>query len=255
MISQKEKACYLPDRIRFKIFDKTALGTNGIYGLHPSKDENFLKRVHDNYRAVKSDLSADHLLILKQVHGNKVVDADLISSFLEEPEGDAAVTSQPNIILSIQTADCVPVLFASAKGDVIGVAHCGWRSARSDIIRAVVKLMRDKGAREITAIIGPAIHQESYEVDRIFYDEIINELPEASSLFKAVSQSKKDKKWLFDLPGFVRLKLHHSDIYNIIDKCENTYTQPDNYYSYRRNCHANISDHKNRLLSTILILS
>lgn len=238
------------NNIKFRIFDKTVSSTNGIYGLYHPRNANQLQAVRHNYRIIKSTLSADHLLILKQVHGNRVVDVDLMSSFLEEPEADAAVVSQSNIILSVQTADCVPVLFASDEVNVIGAAHCGWRSAQLDIVKEVVNLMRNKGAHKITAIIGPAIHQESYEVDNEFYDKIINGVPEAIRLFKS---SLSPGKWLFDLPGFVRLKLHHSDISNIIDKCENTYTQPHKYHSYRRNCHTNISDHSAKILSTILI--
>jgi YfiH family protein len=187
-------------KVKFKIFDKTSPGTNGIYGLSRFEDSANLQMVQDNYRAVREEMGADKLLILKHVHGNTVIDADLIQDFSMEPEADGAVTSRQGILLSVQSADCVPVLLSSEKGEVVGGAHCGWRSAKTNLLSNIIKLMHNKGAEKISAIIGPAIHQESYEVDQLFYDEINASEPKASIFFK---EGKNKQKWLFDLPGFV----------------------------------------------------
>ena len=209
--------------------------------MHRSTLDNEMKR---NYQAIIDDLKADHLLINKQVHGADVVDADSINDFSQELEADAAVTSKKNIALSVQTADCVPVLLFDSEKNIIGAAHCGWRSARANILANVVSLMQQKGALSISAIIGPAIHQQNYEVDQPFYDEILASEPMAADLFIG--------KYLFDLPGFVKLKLKQLNIHAVSNACENTYTNPDKYYSYRRDVTRGEKNIKNTL-STIML--
>lgn len=179
------------------------------------------------------------LLQLKQIHGSAVVDADKLIDFSVESEADAAVTTRLNLALSIKTADCVPVLLYDAQHGVIAAAHCGWRSAKANILANVVSLMRKKGAVDIHAIIGPAIHQPNYEVDQAFYEAILAEEPSASHLFQP--------HYYFDLPGFILLKLTSLSIATILDHCEDTYTNPVKYYSYRR------EKDTGRMLSTIML--
>lgn len=69
----------------------------------------------------------------------------------------------------MQTADCVPVLLASGDGKIIGAAHVGWKGAINDIIHNIVNKMIEKGAKNLAALIGPAIAQGSYEVDAEYY--------------------------------------------------------------------------------------
>jgi len=243
----------LYDKIKFKIFDKSFKPSNGIYGLYRFKEDDKIKMVHHNYEAIRAHLEVDHLLILKQVHGNAVVDSDLIADFKSEPEADAAVVSQPGIALTVQSADCVPILLASADGKVVGAAHCGWRSAFADILTPVIQLMQKKGAIKIDAIIGPAIHQPFYEVDQTFYDLFTSSEEKAKRLF---IKSAKEDRYLFDLPGFVKMKLHQLGVVNIINQCEDTYSNPEKFYSYRRDTHLGITKNqpnKTNILSTILI--
>jgi YfiH family protein len=137
------------------------------------------------------------------VHGNDVILADGIDLKLQ-PKADASITAQKKIALGVLTADCVPVLFASDDGAVIGAAHCGWKSAKSNIITNVRKMMQDRGANKIKAITGPAIAQKSYEVDTKYYHDFISEGDEIKESFKP---SNKANHFMFDLVGFVIKKL------------------------------------------------
>ena len=236
--------------IIFKIFDKTFKQTNGIYELTPHQNVDMIQIVKNNCEAIIKDLKGDHLLIRNDVHGAEVIDADLIVDFSVRVEADAAVASKSGLILSVLSADCVPVLLGSMNEKVIGAAHCGWRSAKADILKETVALMRAKGADSIFAVIGPAIHQENYEVGQEFYDEIIATEPHASDLFK---KSQNGQKWMFDLPGFIKLKLNKLEISHIIDLCEDTYSHPEKYYSYRRDIHLRDAIHQTNILSAIMI--
>lgn len=97
---------------------------------------------------------------LTQVHGAHVVD-------VTEPGGDAgaradaAVTDLADAALAVITADCAPVLFTAPE--VVGAAHAGWRGLVAGVLPATVEAMRSKGAREITAWLGPCIRSRCYE--------------------------------------------------------------------------------------------
>ena len=57
---------------------------------------------------------------LRQVHGTRVWQAEAASDEGDEPEADAAVTFTPGTVLTVLTADCLPVVFAAdveALGD------------------------------------------------------------------------------------------------------------------------------------------
>ena len=61
---------------------------------------------------------------LKQVHGNRVVEAGMLAGI---PEADAAVARKPNTVCAVLVADCIPVLLADRAGTAVAIAHAGWR--------------------------------------------------------------------------------------------------------------------------------
>jgi len=75
---------------------------------------------------------------------------------------DAAVSRSPGVALAVLTADCAPVAFRSGEG-VIGLAHAGWRGLLAGVIEATVDAMRDLGATEVEAVLGPCIHPDCYQ--------------------------------------------------------------------------------------------
>jgi polyphenol oxidase len=238
--------------IEFTFFDKSFKHSSHVYGLHRFKLTEHEKRqvVLDNYQAILKTLQGKHLLILHHVYGNTVIDADVIDNFSHEPDADAAVTSKPGIILSVQSADCIPVLLADNDSNIIGAAHCSWRCVKDNLLANIIQMMKNKGAKNISAIIGPGIAQHSYEVDQPFYDIILTSAPKAKSLF---IPAPKAQHFLFDLPGFCVLKLQQSGVVDIMNVSEDTYQNENKYYSFRRDTHLGIKGNKGNLLSTIMI--
>jgi YfiH family protein len=117
---------------------------------------------------------------VRQVHGPDVVVAtrDTLAEVCGTP-ADALVTSESDLVLAIQTADCAPVRFDSPQG-VIGVAHAGWGGLERGVLERTVEAMLALGATDISARLGPCIHVECYEfgaadLDRLatrFGDEV-----------------------------------------------------------------------------------
>jgi hypothetical protein len=103
----------------------------------------------------------------RQVHGDTavtVLEAAPRGEAADAGECDALATDRPGAALVVQTADCVPILFA-APG-VVGAAHAGWRGSAKNVAAAAVEALREIGAepRVLSAWIGPSIGPCCYEV-------------------------------------------------------------------------------------------
>jgi YfiH family protein len=73
---------------------------------------------------------------------------------------DGVVSDVPGLHFILTFADCVPILFADRRGEVIGAAHAGWRGTAAGIATAVVRTMCDSydcRPEDIQALIGPSI--------------------------------------------------------------------------------------------------
>ena len=111
-------------------------------------------------------------------------------------------TATPGLALAILTADCVPVLLADREAGVIGAAHAGWRGALNGVVEAAVEAMLGLGARakDIRAVIGPAIGAASYEVGPEFPAPFLARKPEDEDLF---APAEREGHFLFDITGYV----------------------------------------------------
>lgn len=165
-----------------------------------------------------------------QVHSAHAVIAD--SAWDTPPEADAIVTATGGLALAIVTADCAPVLLSDNVAGVVAAAHAGWRGAVEGVLENTVDAMCRLGAQpaSISAAIGPTIAQSSYEVDSQFR----NRFAEADHRFFA---SGRAGHWQFDLPGYVAERLRAAGVGRIDDQSEDTYTQTDRFYSFRRATH------------------
>lgn len=235
-----------------RVFDKRFLNSTHVYGVYRVKDTPLENEVVANHQRVRDALGYSKLVVLQQVHGTTVIDANAVQAWEKEYEGDASTTAQQGVVLGILTADCVPVFLCSPDKSVIGAAHCGWRSTHGNILEELAQRLKQQGAKTLYAWIGPCIHQASYEVDESFRQHILSQQADAHSLFKT---GNDPQHYLFDLPGFVTLKLHRLGIDNVISCAENTYTQSDRYPSYRRHIHEGMPNKKENILSTVWMRS
>lgn len=163
-------------------------------------------------------------LWLKQVHGTDVADAS--ADAVPESVADAAVARGPGQVLAILTADCLPVLFASADGQVIGAAHAGWRGLAAGVLENTVKAMDAEGIR---AWLGPAIGGRSYEVGEEVRDAFVAHDPGAAEAFEAT----RPGHWLCDLYVLARRRLAAAGITQVSGGGFDTFTD-ERLFSYRR---------------------
>lgn len=168
----------------------------------------------------------NRLVGVRQVHGREVA----ISPDPEAPpiEADAIVADQPGLALGIITADCSPVLFSSSDGQIVGAAHAGWRGAVAGVLERTITAMQVRGATGIRAVIGPCIHQASYEVGADLREAV---LATESGDERFFSEGRPGR-WQFDLPGYCAARLAAIGIEAGILP-HDTYADED-YFSHRR---------------------
>ena len=186
-------------------------------------------------RAADAVLPGAAMVGLYQVHGRECARALTAWADEDRPQADALVTERPDIILSILTADCVPVLFADAEAGVIGAAHAGWKGAFAGVTDSTIDAMLGLGAHRhrIAGAIGPAIARASYEVDRPVLETVLAADPENERFF---IDGRADH-WQFDVPGYVAHRLAAYGIGRVEMLDLDTYANPDDFYSYRRATH------------------
>ena len=191
--------------------------------------------VHENRRRLAQVLPNEPAW-LKQVHGMRVVDADnpqLFKSTLEPPAADASVTVTPGRVLAVLTADCLSVVLADQAGTVVGVAHAGWKGALYGVVENTIAAMEKLGAARgsIHTAIGACIRQASYEVGAEYIERFVAE-DRASKAFFA--PSTKPSHAMFDLPGYVKMRLAKAGVGKISDIDKDTCSNPDLFFSCRR---------------------
>lgn len=179
--------------------------------------------VRRNREIAATDIGADLVGVqyMNQVHGNRVVIVEEPSD--EEPTADALITGIPGIALAVMVADCIPLLL---KSDVaVAAVHVGRRGLVNDVTRSALHVMREMGAENITAILGPSICGRCYEVS----DQIFSEVSDLHPL--AASRTERNTPAL-DLPAALRALLKSESI-ACIDEFECTF-ESHNLFSYRR---------------------
>lgn len=96
-------------------------------------------------------------------------------------EGDGLWTTEPGVVLSVSTADCVPVLLAGAgQSRWCAALHAGWRGLCQGVIAACVAALRAAGLfrpMETTALVGPAVGPCCYEVGPEVVEALARLLP------------------------------------------------------------------------------
>lgn len=125
----------------------------------------------------RSAVMAGPWTVVRQVHGDQVVDASGAAAARDVPlhEADGIVVSLPNLPISVQGADCAPIAFITDVG-AIGVAHAGWRGLAAGIVEEVSNRLSDMGSSVERALIGPVICTDCYEFGQDDLDDVAHAL-------------------------------------------------------------------------------
>jgi len=168
---------------------------------------------------------------LDQVHGKDVIEVDERSrpAVGSRPRADAVVTRTSGIVLAIQVADCLPVLFSSRDGRVLGAAHAGWRGLAAGVLEATVAAMATP-ASDLVAWIGPSIGPAYFEVGGEVREAFLVSQSGADSAFHPNPRGR----WQCDLPALARQRLASLGLTRVDGGEWCTAADPVRFFSHRR---------------------
>jgi YfiH family protein len=192
------------------------------------REESVLKNKHRV--AEIFDLDLKHLVLLNQIHQDKIL---LIREFLGSLpsllEYDAMITDIPNTFLGILTADCLPIFVIDRAKKVIAAIHAGRQGTALHLTSKVLKKMREEfgcKSRDLLIALGPSIGPCCYEIDEKMF------IPE----WEPFSNSKGKGRWMVDLARINISQLEKEGInkgqifwINLCTSCHS-----DLFFSYRK---------------------
>ena len=131
-----------------------------------SSTDDDLSNVTENKKRFCESLgfTVEQVVRSHQIHSDQI----LIASHGGNYEGyDALVTQEPNLLLVVSTADCVPILLYDPINEVCAAIHAGWKGTVLMIVSKTVKLMEQHFgsiSANMKAYIGACIDQCHFEV-------------------------------------------------------------------------------------------
>jgi len=230
--------------LRHAFFTRDGGVSDGFYGslnggLGSNDDPG---KVAENRRRMAEEIGVnpENFLSVWQIHSPDAVVATSPWQG-ERPRADAIVTRTEGLAIGVTAADCGPILFVDPNARVIGAAHAGWKGALTGVLESTVKAMEKLGAERsgIVAAIGPLIRQHSYEVGGEFVERFIEADAENAMFFLPAS---REGHAMFDLAGFIRMRLENAGVLMIDDIGVDTYSD-ERFYSYRRSVHRKEPDY------------
>lgn len=163
---------------------------------------------------------------MNQTHGNRIaIIEEVTPAFAEDvPTVDALVTGISGITLAVMIADCIPLILTSKEA--VAAVHVGRKGLTNGITERTINIMREIGATDISATIGPAICGSCYEISQEIFDEVVELHPGAASKTATGSLA-------LDLVQGLVIDLQRLEISNIDNQSRCTH-EHEEFFSYRR---------------------
>lgn len=159
-------------------------------GFTDADDRDAVARNRALFAEAVSGDSTTPLITLRQIHSNLVRVVTAADAGRDHPwKADGMITSEPGLLIGIQTADCIPVLVADRKRRVIAAFHAGWRGTVKRIVETGIGRMRlEFGSRpqDLLAAIGPGAGPCCYGVGEEVQSQFDSQFVYSRELFHEV---------------------------------------------------------------------
>jgi YfiH family protein len=200
------------------------------------------ERIYKHYRQLESAIGAGGRTRcwVHQVHGGDVITSRRGEEYHSGQQADAMVSDDPTRLLSIRTADCVPVLLATSDGTIVSAIHSGWRGIVANVVTNALHRMHEgeparpragPRATSIIAAIGPCIGGDVYEVGAEVLQQFTAALGSDAPILPTAGGKGK-----VDLREAIRRQLLAAGLrdeqIDMTDRC--SFQHADEFYSHRR---------------------
>jgi purine-nucleoside/S-methyl-5'-thioadenosine phosphorylase / adenosine deaminase len=191
------------------------------------------ERVLDNRRRIALGIGTGPFAVAGLVHGSRIerVDRTRAGAGFEDRGGvieecDGLVTTTPGVALAVTSADCVPMVFASAAQRELAVVHAGWRGIAAGIVDRALALYED--AAKVRVAIGPAVGPDHYEVG----EEVARAVAQACGGGARID--RRGGRLRLDLVATIRAALDAAGVARVSDTGVCTACEPARFFSHRR---------------------
>jgi YfiH family protein len=194
------------------------------------------ERIERNYALLQHAIGCEGFprCRLHQVHGPLVQAVHAGEPFESGMKGDALTSDDPQRVIAIRVADCVPILLSSDDGKFVAAVHAGWRGVIANVVGSTVARLRERGGalpHSLVAAVGPCIGFDAFEVG----PEVVVEFERAFGAGASVRRTD-DGKGRVDLREAVKRQLREAglreDRIDMTDRC--TWRDGDEFFSHRR---------------------
>jgi YfiH family protein len=191
------------------------------------------ERVAANRRTIVHALETPPFTLVHQVHGPRIVrvggkrsGAGFEPGSPPVADADGMATSSERVPLAVQTADCMPMILASANEALVAIVHAGWRGFAAGVVAEGAALFEEPAG--VRAAIGPTIGPDHFEVG-----EDVALAVAAGSDEGAVTE-KRDGSIFLDLVATARRVLRAAGVRKVEDTGICTACEGERFFSYRR---------------------
>jgi YfiH family protein len=174
-------------------------------------------------------------VFLQQVHGTAVALLDDRTS--DGTVADACISVQRGLVCTIMVADCLPLLFTTLSGQMVGAAHAGWRGLAAGVLEATVQqlvLATAAPVSEVLVWLGPCIGPTAFEVGTEVRTAFVEQDAGSTECFAPQGNGK----FLADLAGLARRRLDNLGVTRIYGNDGSsawcTVSNPSRFFSHRR---------------------
>ncbi|WP_413250685.1 polyphenol oxidase family protein [Sinomonas flava] len=192
----------------------------GNLAFHVGSDDGAVAR---HRAALAQEAGVGSFQYMSQVHGAEAVWAG------EEPAPTADALLSRGEPLAVMVADCVPIVVAGSFDDgtpALAAVHAGRPGLVAGVVPSAVSRLRDAGARDLEAWIGPSICGACYEVPEAMRSEVDAVVPGTAA----------ETRWgtaALDLPAGVVRQLREAEVPMHTEAWACTY-EHDELFSHRR---------------------
>jgi hypothetical protein len=197
------------------------------------------EQMHAHRHRFKTAVSAPQatLVTAKQIHSADVRSIEHHEDAAREPQpGDALTANLPNVLLGIQTADCMPIVIVDTRTRAFAGIHAGWRGTWQEIVARAVERMQlvyDSRPVDLHAALGPAICAANFEVGPEVLEQFRSKFSYAEAL---ISNEQPNGKGHLDLNRCNAQQLMDAGLRaaRIYDSALCTVARNDLFFSYRQ---------------------
>lgn len=192
--------------------------------------------------ADKLNIHLDQCVFANQTHSDHIqritsADAGKGCTSIEDAimDCDALYTREPNLLLGVFTADCVPILLYDDVTGIICAIHSGWMGTIQQITTKTLRVLIEQegcNPENLHAYIGPAIAFSSFEVG----NEVVEKVRQLPFDTCPYIKQKNEIKALVDNKGLnfqMLLDAGVQEKHITVDK-NDTFSVNESFFSYRR---------------------